>query len=241
MKTGWKVTGNDAGRRIAEFKASNENENLLSYEEAKQTALKQLRDQVAPYQIRIAELEGDVFQTAGALPPMKAWQTGYFRKNYLVAATSKKRAREIVGESRHWFDENWSACEGDWWYRLARHESVWMVERDEQGSEIGTFNRCLTQDEAAALLEQHADFYRTIDASHLLRLVGEGLIEANVSTAGTHYKITTTVQQCNWDHANLHVECRIDDGCNLVRHPAIYFGRELPQDAVIAGWKTEGF
>jgi hypothetical protein len=58
---------------------------------------------------------------------------------------------------------------------------------------------------------------------------------------GTPYTITTTVRRYDFDYANLHVECRIDDGCNLVRHPAVYITHELPQIEVVAGWAMEGF
>lgn len=241
MKTGWKVIGNDAGRRIAEFRVSDEPEALMRYVDARQIALDQLRNQIAPYLARIKELESDVFEESGALPPLKAWQTEYRSTNYIVAAKSKKRAAELVDESRHWFDSNWSACDGDWWYRLAHEEALWIEKRDEKGLRSVTFHQCLTKDVAAAILEQHATAYRTINPSRLLRLVDEDLIEANVSTAGTPYKITTTVRRYNWGHESLHIECRIDDGCNLVRHPSVYIIHELPQGEVVAGWKTEGF
>ena len=75
--TGWKVLGLESDTRIAEFKAENPDDKLLSYVEAKADALKRLKDHVAPYLARIEELEQDELLETGALPPLKAWRYDY--------------------------------------------------------------------------------------------------------------------------------------------------------------------
>lgn len=242
MKTGWKVIGDDAERRIAEFKASNENENLSSYDEAKHMALNQLRDQVAPYQKRIAELEADLFQTAGSLPPNKAWKKWSPRKTTIVIARTKKRARELVGDSRHWFDSHWSECDGDWWYCLANRESLWIEERNELGSGTDIFQSCLTHDEAEVILESHAESYRTLNISSLLDMVDEELIDSGVTEMGTPYTIRTSVSRFDFVNPTIHVCCEIDDGCDVSFFPTSYVIRALPQVevATTAGWAIEG-
>lgn len=242
MKTGWKVIGDDAERRIAELKATDENKNLLSYEQAKRIALEELRDEVRPYLKRIEELERDVFQTTGALPPLKAW-VRWTRNTLVVTAKSKVRARELLQLSRNRFDDDWSECDGDWWYHLAHNESIWVEERDANGRNTGKFYQSLSQDEVAAILDAHAAPYHTMRITRLLDMVGEDRIESGASTAGTPYKITTSVRQYSWDNSTIHVDCEIDDGCHVLHRPTRYVTRELPQVEVVtaAEWKSQGF
>lgn len=243
MRTGWKVVGSDAERQIVEYKATEEKDQLLPYGEAKHIALEQLRSHIAPYLAKIEEIERDVFHSVGALPPLKAWSRGYGKWNHVVTAKTKKRAREIVSESKYGFDTGWKECSDYWWYRLASHEAIWVEDQDVFGRGNGKFRRCLTRQEAATILDEHITPYRTIAARRLLPLVGEDREDSEVTSFGTPYKIKTTIRRNYRDDSKLHVECQIEDGQSVIWHPVAHVERVIPQDELVSenAWTTEGF
>ena len=242
MTTTWKLIGHDADLRIAEFRIDRNEEANLTYGEAKAKALEQLRDHIAPYLARIDELESDIFQVHGSLPPLKAWQLGYSDR-LIVTSKSKKRAMELVDESRYSFDNRWSECDGDWWYRLAQEEAVWMENRSSTGLGNGTFHRGLKREEASAFLEEYISRYRDMSTFHLLSQVGQRRVDTLIAPFGTPYKIITNVQIYEWSQSTLNVECRIDDGFDVIWHPTITIERALPQFemACAIDWRKEGF
>ena len=151
--TRWKVFGVETDTRVAEFKIENPDDQLMTYEEAKASALQRLKDHVAPYLARIEELEQDVFAETGALPPLRAWKRSY-GSNAVITAKTKKRAAELAEESLYGFNIGWDACEGDWWYHLAREEAVWIEEQDDQKQGTGVFYKPLAREEAEQIVEQ---------------------------------------------------------------------------------------
>lgn len=188
-KTTWKIVGAGSDTRIAEFTLDHQQEKVMTYGEAKAAALQTLKAHVAPLLARIEELEQDQFLKAGALPPLKAWRQRYGGQA-VVTAQTKKRAMEIVDESRYGFNSSWDECKGDWWYHLAHEEAIWMERQDAEKQGTGIFYKPLDRDEGQQLLEQHVAPYRVMDVSELLWLVGNQWNVTGIGLQGTPYKIS---------------------------------------------------
>ena len=242
--TGWKVLGLESDTRIAEFKAENPDNKLVSYEEAKADALKRLRDHVAPYLARIEELEQDEFLETGALPPLKAWRCDYGHKTIVVAKT-KKRAAELTGDSQYGFNSSWDVCEGDWWYHLAQEEAVWVEERDDERKGTGVYYKPVSREEAEQILELFISPYRTVDIDELVNMVGQTLTVTSVSSQGTPYRIKIEAEQGVMypGQEGICVRIRIDDCLGWKWLPSASVVRDLPRpDAVeTEEWAKEGF
>ena len=206
----WKVLGANEDIRIAECRIHNPNETSVSYEEAKATALHMLKEHVAPYLARIAELEQDHFAKSGALPPFRVWKRSYGVEP-VIAAKTKKRAMELVRESRYSFEFDWHECGGGWWNHLAQEEGVWIEKRDDLKHGTGIFYRPLAQEEAEQILETHISPYRTMDIEVLLGQVGQTSTATGVSSEGTPYTITTEVRRSSFNYTEIDVRSEIDD------------------------------
>lgn len=240
--TRWKVFGVETDTRVAEFKIENPDDQLMTYEEAKASALQRLKDHVAPYLARIEELEQDVFAETGALPPLRAWKRSY-GSNAVITAKTKKRAAELAEESLYGFNIGWDACEGDWWYHLAREEAVWIEEQDDQKQGTGVFYKPLAREEAEQIVEQTISPYRTMSIDVLLGQVGRTSTVTGGSSQGTPYKITTRVERGEYAEEVIFVRVRIDDFLNwkCPEHSwhERYLSKLTPTGAV--DWAKEGF
>jgi len=234
-RTTWKVRGNDADIGIAEFRLT-EGEGAASYEETKTIVLERLRAHIKPFLARIEELESDHFLLRGALPPIKAWQA-QFRHEAVVTAKTKKRATELVCETKYGFDTYWEECDGDWWYELARQEAVWHPQVDACDVPTGEFQRCLTVDEATEILREYVRPYRTVDPQKLLPLLESEQSYKATTEDGVAYEITKTAW--NYDPGEITVHFRISDGSGVIWLPSINLERELSKEVV--AWKYEGF
>jgi hypothetical protein len=117
----WEVIGE--GRETAIYETDN---GTLSYEEAKAKALQQLDESLRPALIRVEEIKADKYQSKGKKPPFKAWKSR--DDETLVIAKTKKRAMELLGDSRAYFDSDYCQEPGWWWYEYAQEESVWEAE-----------------------------------------------------------------------------------------------------------------
>jgi hypothetical protein len=227
--------------RIAEFKIDNPHDKLLPYEEAKNEALKKLRDHVAPYLARIEELERDEFAKTGALPPLRAWRYDY--RHTVVTAKTKKRARELANESRYGFETGWDECGGDWWYHLAQEEAIWIEELDDKKQGTGVYYRPVGQEEAEQILEPYLSPYRTMDIYELLGKVGHTSTTTGVNSLGTPYRVTTRIWESGWGKKRVQVTAEIE-GCRgwYGRH-SLDVERELPEPVVVGTeeWAKEGF
>jgi hypothetical protein len=240
-RTGWKVIGSGADTRVAEFKGDNSQDTRLSYEEAKASALQRLKDYVAPYLARIEELEQDRFLDSGTLPLLKAWSYEY--ANAVVTAKTKKRAMELTEETRYGFDCSWRECGGEWWYRLAREEAVWIEERNDRKQGTGVFFKPVKREEAEQIVDSYISPYRTIGIVELIGQVGRTSTATGVSSQGTPYKVTTEVRHWDWDEEHIYVNVEIDDCLGWGWRPSKSVKRDLAELAVIGAndWIKEGF
>jgi hypothetical protein len=237
-RTTWDVVGWDAEVRIIESKITDDNVAVRSYEEAKMDAVEKLKCRISPYLARIGELEGDQFLKRGALPPMRAWQAE-FRQKAVVTAKSKKRAAELVSESKYGFDNYWEECDGDWWYGLAQQEGVWFPHSDGNDPKAGEFQRCLTRDEAMEILREFARPYREVDPQELFPLVGNKRTDTGTTDDGVAYEITTEAWRFSGTPPEISVHFRISDGTGVIWMPPLVLEREIPKESV--AWKDEGF
>jgi hypothetical protein len=237
---GWKVFGRESDMRVAEFRTETPDNELMTYEQAKVSALQRLREHVAPYLARIEELEQDVFGETGALPPFRAWRK-WSGVRAVVIAKTKRRATELARETRYGFDNSWHECEGDWWYHLAHQESIWIEEQDDKNQGTGVYYKPLSREEAEQILEPYISPYRTMGIEELLAQVGQTSTITGVSAAGTPYKITTEVEQLDEDRIS--VKAEIDDCLGWGWHPSASVDRKLSKLAVVGTeeWAKEGF
>ena len=226
-KIGWKVLGTESDRRVAEVRADEVGDTLSSYDEAKREAIQSLWEHAEPYLRRIHELEEDRFRVVGALPPCKAWRS----RSKLVTAKTKKRAIELLGWSRYSFDSDFSEAAGDWWYCHASEEAVWIEEQDERGRGTGVYLQPVERDEADRILEEHLSPYRTMSSEDLLSRVGEESKATGLSSQGTPYRVTLTVQK--WQPDTVQIEARLDDGLNKGCRRCEYVDREITELAIV--------
>lgn len=235
-KTTWQVTGTDANRHLYEVRVNDSDDKLSSYEDAKQGALRMLREHIAPYLQRIDELEADQDRTSGALPPNKAW---WSESGKVVTAKTKKRAIELLDESRYGFDLNFTEAGGDWWYRLAREEAIWIEEIDPDGQETGNYFKPVVRDEAARIIEELLSPFRTMPVSELLARIDEDCQSTGVSSDGTGYQLTTKIRRFDWQPDTVRVTGELSDclrgGCRESKYV------ECDVTECLAGWQKGGF
>ena len=131
--TGWKVFGLEANTRIAEFRTENPHEDLVSYGEAKASALQRLREHVAPYLTRIEELEQDVFGlqrkvfTVSILAGMSVREIGGIISATKKPSGSKSRTtrdRGPASSTSHWPEKRLNRLGNSISYPIARWASI---------------------------------------------------------------------------------------------------------------------
>lgn len=237
-RTTWNVVGWDADVGVLEVRASGSDEAVRSYEEAKRDAVEKLKSHIRPYLDRIAELENDRFLERGALTPMRVWQA-YSVRSAVVAAKTKKRAAELVDETKSGFDTRWYECFGDRWHDLAQQEGVWIPHSNGNDPKSEDFQRCLTRDEAMEILRDFAQPYRDVDPQKLLPLVGNKQTVKGTTENGVAYEITTEAWRSGGTPPEITVHLRINDGSGVICLPQIFVEREIPNESV--AWKHEGF
>jgi hypothetical protein len=239
-KQGWSVGGNGADLRIYEKSLREDQygyDSLVSYAEAKETAMNSLRDHVEPYLMRIAQLESDQFEISGKLPPFKAWQRQYDK--IIVVAKTKRRAIELCAESRYGFNEIWALCQGDWWYKLAHEEGLWAEKRDGNKMGTGIYYRSLSRNEAEEIAERHMREYREMPLDTLIALIGHSTTITEESSHGTPYQVTTKIEVYEWQSNQVSVQVEVDDCLGWQGHYWDVWSRGLPQ--VTVDWVKEGF
>ena len=237
----WAVVGNGAGLHISEVGEAASADQLLTYDEAKEQALAQLRQHVAPYWERMAELMSDHDLEAGAYPTSKAWfMDRICEGKVVVIARTKAQAIDFCKETRYSFDRHYSAAKGDSWYRLARDgDGVWIEERDESNKGTGVFYRPIDQHEAEQTLEQALASYRTMRIERVAAMKGQVKRETRVTSVGTPYKLTVHVTNSAWEPDTLLVYAEIDDCLGWWSSRAISSIERTIRPAV--DWKNEGF
>ena len=236
-KQGWLITGQGAETRIYEARLDEFEwrcDQLASYEVAKAEALKRLRDQAEPLLAAISMLLTDEYAEAGKLPQMKAWRNR--REDCIVIAKTKRRAMEITRSSRYGFTEDWTQCEGDWWWGVPLVEGVWVAEMNGQDF-TGNHVRCLGRDGARELAEQHVQKYREMPTDKLVALDGFSATETEVDPHGTPYRINTTVRVRN---EMVEIEVEVNDRLGRDGRWSTYHSRPLPQPEPV-DWVVEGF
>ena len=237
-KTTWDVVGLDEDVRIIESKTTGDNVAMRCYEEAKRDAVEKLKSHIRPYLDRIAELEYDRFLERGALTPMRVWRA-YRGRGAVVAAKTKKRAAELVDETKSGFNTRWYECSGDRWHDLAQQEGVWTPHSNGDDAPTGEFQRCLTKDEASGILREYVRSYRAAASRELLPLLDNKRTDKGTTDDGVAYEITTEAWRCGGTPPEMTVHFKISDGSGLIWLPPIVLEREIPNESV--EWKHEGF
>jgi len=227
-RKGWRAIGNGPNLAIAEVRLSG-SEELTSYQEAKEEALVTLRNHVQRYLDQIERLESDNFAATGRLPEFKAWELSWYGRPYtLVFAKTKKRAIELVEDTRYGFEESWEPCEGTWWYEHCVEEGVFVEETDENDRGTGVFLRPLSREEKDEFAEQFIAPYRTISAEKLLSKVGRQFVSTGVGRHGTPFRVTVTVEE-SYCRSELWVQAEVDDGLeHFGGGGRAYFHRKVP-------------
>jgi len=204
MKTTWEVIGNGPDTRVWERRLQ-PGDKKTTYEEAKQTALRDLEDHVRPYLKRIDELKSDEFRQRGMFPKMKAWHSNYVR----VIAKTKKRAAEMMKESRYSFNLDYSESVGDSWYPYAADESVWIITRKAEDDSI-QHQRALPSEEAEALLRKELAEFEVMPLCELLEKVGNKEVREVECSKGLPVRVEVKVNRYGWDDgSNIYVNAEI--------------------------------
>ena len=236
-RQGWLIAGKGEETRIYEARLDElewRSDQLRSYEEAKAEALRRLREQVEPLLEAISMLLTDDYAEAGKLPQVKAWRNR--REDCIVIAKTKRRTMEITRESRYSFTDDWTQCQGDWWWGIPLEEGVWVAEKD--GQEFtGNYFRCLGRDGARELAEQHMQKYREMPVEELVALDGLSATETGVDSHGTPYRINTTVRV---RETKVKIEVKVDDRLGRDGYWWADCSRMLPQPETV-DWVAEGF
>lgn len=229
--------GAESQIRPVEVKLNRDDE-TQSYSQARELALTQLRDHVDPYLDQISRLESDEFSLTRRLPQFKAWR--YARRNAVVVAKTKKRACEIVRESRYGFDQYWRECDGDWWYDLASDEGLWIEETDEKKVGTGVFYHPISREEKKQIAEGYAAQFRSMDIFDLLTRVGQRITETGEHETGTPYRIDVRFEVRSFDPDKVAVEITVDDhlGWYCSEYQTVY--RDIPREPTF-NWGDEGF
>lgn len=225
-QTTWTVMGDKAELRIAEFRIEPDaNASLKTYQEAKEEALRKLKEHIAPYLTRIEELEADQFKEKGHLPELKAWERdGYRTDDTLVVAKTKKRAAELVGESRYGFNVSYTEASGDWWYPYAAEEGTWS----QRGAESGVYMRALGRELASSLLNAAIEPYLTMPLSELGTLVGQTVCSEGVSTHGTPYQVRIEIVRSLWGEPCINMRGELTDHLASISNAVRFEKRSLP-------------
>lgn len=239
-KQGWRLTGDGPNLAIAEVKQHNDL-GLTSYSEAREQVLTKLRRHVQPYLDQIERLECDEFAATGRLPEFKAWQHSWYGRPYtLVFAKTKKRAIELVEDTRYGFEESWEPCEGTWWYEHCVEEGVFVEETDENNRGTGVFLRPLSREEKDEFAEQFIAPYRTMSAEKLLSKVGRQFVSTGESRHGTPFRATVAVEESHRS-TELWVHAEVDDGLgHFGGGGCAYFHRNVSVSES-CNWIKEGF
>jgi hypothetical protein len=238
-RKGWRKIGNGSNLAIAEVRLSG-SEVLTSYQEAKEEALVTLRNHVQPYLDQMERLESDNFAATGRLPELKAWELSWYgRPHTLVFAKTKKRAIELVEDTRYGFEESWEPCEGTWWYEHGVEEGVFVEETDENNRGTGVFLRPLSREEKDEFAEQFIAPYRTMSAEKLQSKVGRKFVSTGEGRHGTPFRATVTVEE-SYHSTELWVHAEVDDGLGYFGCGGACFHRKVPVSES-CNWIKKGF
>lgn len=216
----------------------NKDDEKQSYSEARELALSQLRDHVAPYLDQISRLESDEFSLTRKLPRFKAWRYG--SRNAVVLAKTKKRACEIVRQSRYGFDQYWRECDGDWWYDLASDEGLWIEEIDDKKVGTGVFYHPISREQKKQIAEGYAAQFRSMDIFGLLARVGQRITETGEHDTGTPYRIDVRFEVYTFEPDNVAVEVTVDDHLDWESFGRATIYRAIPTVPTV-NWGDEGF
>ena len=236
-KRTWMVVDDGPDTRIMECRRTDNNQDeLVTYEEAKAQAVQILEDHVAPALNRIEELKQDEFQKRGQLPSFKVWES----KDLLVAARTKKRAMELTNESRYGFNLSFKQVTDsstDWWYPYAQEESIWEVLRNDRGWTTGEYRKILGQDEAMAIIHEELAKYETLPIAQLVGMIGNEEMIERVCTEGLPVQVVIEVCQYGWEPSVIRVEAEIKE--RVLRWCRAELRRDIPKQ--VCNWKAEGF
>jgi hypothetical protein len=153
MKTTW-ITERDEGQiKFGEVPCTTDDQ-PVSYSEAKTKSLDTLQGEIDVLISLRRRIEMD--ESKWAYPDTKAWIN--YTEDRLVIAKTKKRARELVGETRYCLDNDWSPVAGHWWYPYGAEESEWG--RTTSNDEV--WLRPLPKEEAEKLANEELERFRAM-------------------------------------------------------------------------------
>ena len=238
-KRTWMVVEDGPDTRIMECRRTDDNQDeLVTYEEAKAQAVQILEHYVAPALNRIEELKQDEFQKRGQLPSFKVWES----KDLLVAARTKKRAMELTYETRYGFNLSFKQVgdpSSDWWYPYAQDESIWEVVRDDRGLTTGEYRKVLGQDEAMAIIHDELAHYESLPMSQLMGMIGNKEVIERVCSEGLPVQVVVEVHLDAWEPSTIRIDAKIKD--RVLRWCWAQLHRNIPTEEPVCNWKAEGF
>jgi len=129
----------------------------------------------------------------------------------LVIANTKKRPMEMAGETRYCFNECFSYAVGDWWFKYAAEESIWLRIRNGQEVGIGAYQRALLSDEAEAILRDELAEFETMPMSDLATKVGHDEVRDRVCSKGLPVKVEIQVYFYDWSEPTFSIGGSIKD------------------------------
>jgi hypothetical protein len=180
----------------------------------------------------------DVFADSGELPPFKAWKHQCHPRT-LVTATTKKRAMDLAGISRHKMDSYWKQCSGSSWYPLAYEEGVWTEEMGENYSGNGVFYRPIARHELYEMAVGHFRKYQTMRIDNLINLIGQDVDETGESSMGTPYSFTASIRNFEWQPKAITVTGEANYCLNFTYRGWASIDQTFPLHKV--DWIKEGF
>lgn len=186
---------------------------VSAYTEAKSSAVKQLSDLVEDCLEAIASISDSSALVSENLSPFKAWDGSYDAMKLVAVARTKRRARELCGESDPMFDSRWREVEGQEFHALPKEEGLWSDEKI-NGQKTGKLRRYLTQADALHALELNLGEYELQALGDEMPLVGSKNMLVETNDKGVTYKVCTSIIEPDDDPRGIQVVMGLDDGLN---------------------------
>lgn len=164
----------------------------------------------------IADISDDSPLISERLSPFKVWCDSDDPMKVIAVARTKRRARELLGETSPVFDDHWREIDGDESHELAvkGEEGLWPEKCLKRKPTDGTYYRNLTQADALQILEEHLWEYERKTFAGEMPVVGTRRIFEETNSKGTTYKVCTAVIEPEGRPGAIQVVMELDDGLN---------------------------
>lgn len=205
IKTTWEIVGEGADIRLMERRLEH-GEDAIAYQDAKAEAISALERLVQPYLQKLSELKDDGFEIRGKLPQFNAWLRG----DTLVIAKTQKRAAEMVRRTTYDFRTSFNRQVGDWWYRYAAIEAIWVS--SDSGDGIREFRKLPSREEAEQVVAEELAEFQALPITELAQMVGQ---EYRRERSCSHHSMVTVVIRVERDYespGHIDIKCNIESG-----------------------------